>query len=174
MAPRNPLSSHATPGPLSRGRGNSQLESWGSALVAQWIEQEPSNLLVAGSIPAEGAHQIGAHVISSKELEDLARAYLAAYAAKDLESIRSMIAPKVDLQDWNVAGTGSEFFLSQTSDNFNNAASIEIEIKDLLTSDSQVAAQLRILVDEIEELHVVDVIRFDQHGKIASIRAYKC
>jgi len=26
-----------------------------SALVAQWIEQEPSNLLVAGSIPAEGA-----------------------------------------------------------------------------------------------------------------------
>jgi len=25
------------------------------AFVAQWIEQEPSNLLVAGSIPAEGA-----------------------------------------------------------------------------------------------------------------------
>ena len=25
------------------------------ALVAQWIEQEPSNLLVAGSIPAGGA-----------------------------------------------------------------------------------------------------------------------
>jgi hypothetical protein len=24
------------------------------AFVAQWIEQEPSNLLVAGSIPAEG------------------------------------------------------------------------------------------------------------------------
>jgi len=26
-----------------------------TAFVAQWIEQEPSNLLVAGSIPAEGA-----------------------------------------------------------------------------------------------------------------------
>ena len=26
----------------------------GHAFVAQWIEQEPSNLLVAGSIPAEG------------------------------------------------------------------------------------------------------------------------
>ena len=26
-----------------------------SALVAQWIEQEPSNLLVVGSIPTEGA-----------------------------------------------------------------------------------------------------------------------
>ena len=25
------------------------------ALVAQWIEQEPSNLLVVGSIPTEGA-----------------------------------------------------------------------------------------------------------------------
>ena len=28
---------------------------YGRALVAQWIEQEPSNLLVAGSIPAGGA-----------------------------------------------------------------------------------------------------------------------
>ena len=30
----------------------------GRALVAQWIEQEPSNLLVAGSIPAGGAHYL--------------------------------------------------------------------------------------------------------------------
>ena len=29
------------------------------ALVAQWIEQEPSNLLVAGSIPAEGTTRVG-------------------------------------------------------------------------------------------------------------------
>lgn len=32
-----------------------QINSSSAALVAQWIEQEPSNLLVAGSIPAEGA-----------------------------------------------------------------------------------------------------------------------
>ncbi|MFM2024910.1 MAG: hypothetical protein RLZZ56_923, partial [Actinomycetota bacterium] len=32
----------------------------GSALVAQWIEQEPSNLLVAGSIPAGGAFYLRA------------------------------------------------------------------------------------------------------------------
>jgi hypothetical protein len=30
----------------------------GDALVAQRIEQEPSNLLVAGSSPAEGTHEI--------------------------------------------------------------------------------------------------------------------
>ena len=30
------------------------------ALVAQWIEQEPSNLLVAGSIPAEGTKRLNA------------------------------------------------------------------------------------------------------------------
>ena len=29
------------------------------AFVAQWIEQEPSNLLVAGSIPAEGTTRVG-------------------------------------------------------------------------------------------------------------------
>jgi hypothetical protein len=31
----------------------------GHAFVAQWIEQEPSNLLVAGSIPAEGTTRVG-------------------------------------------------------------------------------------------------------------------
>lgn len=34
-----------------------QINSSSAALVAQWIEQEPSNLLVAGSIPAEGASE---------------------------------------------------------------------------------------------------------------------
>lgn len=30
---------------------------WNFALVAQWIEQEPSNLLAVGSIPTEGTNK---------------------------------------------------------------------------------------------------------------------
>ena len=37
------------------GYTGGDLDFQGFAFVAQWIEQEPSNLLVAGSIPAEGA-----------------------------------------------------------------------------------------------------------------------
>ena len=45
-----------------------RLESQANALVAQWIEQEPSNLLVAGSIPAEGASTPGVALAMRKIL----------------------------------------------------------------------------------------------------------
>lgn len=38
-----------------KSEASAKLSLFLTALVAQWIEQEPSNLLVAGSIPAEGA-----------------------------------------------------------------------------------------------------------------------
>ena len=37
------------------GYTGGDLDFQGFAFVAQWIEQEPSNLLVVGSIPTEGA-----------------------------------------------------------------------------------------------------------------------
>ena len=40
-----------------------------SAAVAQWIEQEPSNLLVAGSIPARGANQEAFYFYIMKSLK---------------------------------------------------------------------------------------------------------
>ncbi len=43
------------------------------ALVAQWIEQEPSNLLVAGSIPAEGAKKTNWYSPKMRSLMGLTR-----------------------------------------------------------------------------------------------------
>jgi ketosteroid isomerase-like protein len=70
------------------------------------------------------------------------RAYIAAYARKDLAAIDAMLAPDVSLRDWNLSAQG------------------------------KVAGELKIMVDRSEELHVLDVITFSAQGAIASIRAY--
>lgn len=112
-------------------------------------------------------------MIDSSKLRELASRYLTAYADKDLATISDVISGHVTLQDWNVSGQGSEFFLSETQKNFDNAEQIEIEVLQLLTTDDSVAAVLAITVDGSIKLDVVDVMTFDSNGKMTALRAYK-
>lgn len=98
--------------------------------------------------------------------------YIAAYARKDLEAIDSMLAPEVHLRDWNLSVHGKDAALAETVKNFAAARTIDIEILALYQAESTVAGELRIVVNQSDELHVVDVITFDAVGKILSIRAY--
>ena len=143
-----------------------------TALVAQWIEQEPSNLLVAGSIPAEGA-LVGRGVMENIQLEFLAREFLAAYEAKDLQTISSKLAEGVVVKDWNLEVVGKTQVLLEFAKNFEEASSLSIQIVQLHSSENAVAAELEIKVNEIEILHVVDVITFAENNEITSIVSYK-
>lgn len=105
--------------------------------------------------------------------EELATQYLRAYESKDIGAIESMISEDVLLSDWNVSGQGKEFFLSETKKNFASQKTIEIEILRFLQSETVVAAQLSIKVDSTIQLMVIDVISFDDSGKISQIQAYK-
>ena len=143
-----------------------------TALVAQWIEQEPSNLLVAGSIPAEGA-LVGRGVMENIQLEFLAREFLAAYEAKALQTISSKLAEGVVVKDWNLEVVGKTQVLREFAKNFEEASSLSIQIVQLHSSENAVAAELEIKVNEIEILHVVDVITFAENNEITSIVSYK-
>ena len=98
--------------------------------------------------------------------------YLAAYARKDLAAIGAMLSDDAQLRDWNLAVRGKEAVLAETARNFSAAATIDIETLALYTSEDAVAGELRIVVDQHEELRVVDVLSFDAQGAIVSIRAY--
>ncbi|KPF67138.1 hypothetical protein IP84_13310 [beta proteobacterium AAP99] len=105
------------------------------------------------------------------------RAYLAAYAAKDLDAIAGMLADDVVLQDWNLRVQGRAAVLAETQKNFDAARSLSIELLYVFVAadahPSRAAAQLRIVVDERIELAVVDALHFDAQGLICAIRAYK-
>lgn len=109
-----------------------------------------------------------------KKRINLVKQYLAAYAAKDIGAISALISSDVKLQDWNIQGSGAEFFLAETAKNFDQAQEIRIEILRLHESDSAIAAQLHIELDGgAVALQVVDVICFDGENRISEVRAYK-
>jgi len=102
----------------------------------------------------------------------LCLSYLKKYSEKDLKGIEAMFADNIVLRDWKIRVTGKENALMETRKNFEAADSIEIEVLSTFENKNTVAAELKINVDNSEELYVVDVITFNAHGKIESIRAY--
>lgn len=99
-------------------------------------------------------------------------AYLEKYAAKDLKGVADLFADDIVLRDWKIRVVGKELAVSETKKNFKNAESLSIDILHLHESENTVAAELKIVVNNTEVLYVVDIITFNDSGKITSIRAY--
>lgn len=102
----------------------------------------------------------------------LTLSYLSRYAAKDIATMDEIFAEDIVLRDWKIRVEGKEQALQETRKNFESADSIEIEVLSTYESNNTVAAELKITVDTTEELHVVDVITYNDARKIKSIRAY--
>lgn len=105
-------------------------------------------------------------------VKDICVSYLNKYAEKDIESIEQMFADNIVLRDWKISVIGKEKALMETRKNFEAAESIRIEILSTYGNTHSVAAELKITVDNIEELYVVDVISVNSEGKIEAIGAY--
>jgi ketosteroid isomerase-like protein len=104
---------------------------------------------------------------------DIARGFLAAYAAKDLATIAALISDDALLRDWNLEVQGRAAFLAETQKNFDNAASLEIAIEHLHATATSVAAEVSITVNGSIRLRVVDVFDFDAAGLVSAVRSYK-
>jgi len=98
--------------------------------------------------------------------------YLAAYARKDLDAIDGLFADDIRLRDWKLFVQGRRAALAETAKNFDAARSIEIDVLSTHESQRSVAGELRIRIDGEIELFVVDVVDFDDSGRISAIRAY--
>ena len=104
--------------------------------------------------------------------KELCLVYLKKYAEKDMVAMAEMFAEDIVLRDWKIMVSGKDDALAETQKNFRAADSIAIEVLSTYENEKTVAAELKITVDQEEELYVVDVITFDDESKIASIRAY--
>ena len=89
-----------------------------------------------------------------------------------MQIMKQMFADDIILRDWKIRVEGKPTALKETQKNFDAADSLDIEILSTYENEDTVAAELKIIVNESEELHVVDVITFNTAGKITSIRAY--
>lgn len=103
---------------------------------------------------------------------DLVRAYLAAYAARDLAAVEPLLADAITLRDWQLRVVGKAAALAETRKNFDAVDSLSIDVLAVYERDGGVAAELRIGINGTETLYVVDVFEVDAAGRIAAIRAY--
>lgn len=106
-------------------------------------------------------------------VEQLTRNFLAAYEAKDIETIAAMFHTDVFLRDWNSEVSGQAAAVAEFTKNFQQAKSLKIVIKRIYLAELSAAAELEITVNHTELLNVVDVLSFNEEGKILSIVAYR-
>ncbi|TMU57123.1 nuclear transport factor 2 family protein [Flagellimonas algicola] len=110
--------------------------------------------------------------MTQKSNKALCLDHLEKYAEKDLDGIKEMFSENIVLRDWKIRVEGKEKAIDETRKNFRAADSIAIDVLSVYENKDTVAAELKITVNTTEELYVVDVITFDTHQKIKSIRAY--
>jgi ketosteroid isomerase-like protein len=103
---------------------------------------------------------------------DLVRAYLAAYAARDLAAVDPLFAEGITLRDWKIRVVGKAAALAETRKNFESVQSLAIEVLAAYESEGGVAAELKIGINGKDTIHVVDVFDVDTDSRIAAIRAY--
>ncbi|MEM1257336.1 MAG: nuclear transport factor 2 family protein [Bacteroidota bacterium] len=98
--------------------------------------------------------------------------YLTMYANKDLDGVTALFADGIILRDWKIRVVGKQKAVEETKKNFEAAQSLTIDVLSTYENTDTVAAELKIVVNKVEALYVVDVITFNEDGLITSIRAY--
>lgn len=103
---------------------------------------------------------------------EIALSYINKYQNKDLLGIEEMFDKNIVLRDWKIRVEGKENATKETRKNFESVDSIKIEILSVYENNNSVAAELKIIINDSEELYVMDVITINQDRKISSIKAY--
>jgi len=110
------------------------------------------------------------------DIEDEARNYLETFANRDIEALAGFFSESVVLRDWEVSVTGKEKVIEANKGIFDSFTSIDLDITNVVSSKNQVVVEFALnlhSVDELISLLVTDIIEYDAHGKIISVRAYK-
>ncbi|OUX75942.1 MAG: hypothetical protein CBC19_10385 [Oceanospirillales bacterium TMED59] len=106
-------------------------------------------------------------------VEDIALHYFNLFSHKDINALNDLFADYITLRDWEIDAKGKTEVLQANKVIFESVTNIEVQPVKLYSAGHTVIAELRILVNGIEEELVVDILEFDTDLKIKAIRAYK-
>ena len=117
-------------------------------------------------------------------IKNLASEYFKAFSNKQIGVLNNMFSQDVTLKDWELNLFGKEAVLKANKNIFDTVDSIEVKVVNLfvvgekvigdnVNDKNTVIGELEITINHIDILLVVDIIEFDDNGKIISIRAYK-
>lgn len=124
----------------------------------------------------------------NKNIQQL-RKYFQAFADKNIEVLTEMFTDDIVLIDWNNTFTGKDQVVNEVQGIFANFKTIELEVTDIFSSlniinadrgettvsipkDDSFACEIVIVFDDLEPLYIMDLIEFDDEGRIKKLTAY--
>jgi len=109
----------------------------------------------------------------TENIEDIALSYFKKFSEKNIDGLRELFDDNVTLRDWDIDKKGIESVLKANLNIFQNVKTINAIPQNIISENHFVFAELKIVVNDDEELKVVDLIEFNKKGKIISIKAFK-
>ena len=124
----------------------------------------------------------------NKNIQQL-RNYFQAFADKNIEVLTEMFTDDIILIDWNNTFTGKDQVVNEVQGIFANFKIIKLEVTDIFSSlniinadrgettvsipkDDSFACEIVIVFDDLEPLYIMDLIEFDDEGRIKKLTAY--
>ena len=108
-----------------------------------------------------------------KNIKEIALSYFKIFSQKDIKGLRTMFDDNITLRDWDINQTGIENVLEANLSIFEQVKTIQVIPQTIITENNLLSAELKIIIDNKDELKVVDIIEFNTDGKIISIKAFK-
>ena len=103
----------------------------------------------------------------------LIKQYFENFSNKRIDLLEQMFSQDVELTDWEISAKGISQVIAANQKIFNSVETIIVDIGVLAETDNTVFAQISVIVNSNVTIKVIDVITFDQEGKISKVSAYK-
>ena len=106
-------------------------------------------------------------------IKEKSLAYFKCFSDKNLEELENFFSDDIYLRDWDIEEKGIKKVLEANKKIFDNVENINVKPLYIYEQKNFIIAELEILVNGIDKLLVVDIIRFNESLMIDSIKAFK-
>ena len=108
-------------------------------------------------------------------LNNLTHEYFKRWNNKSITELSILFSEDIKLRDWNIDVSGFDDVVQANLNIFKELPNIKAEILKLFVCENKktVTAELLIHLNNNDKINVVDIITFNDNGKIKSIRAFK-
>ena len=107
------------------------------------------------------------------DIKQIVLEYFNIFSRKEIDKLEQLFANDIYLRDWEVEAIGISNVIKANQDIFDSAKTLEVEPINIYKDMNTLICELIITIDSSEIELVVDIIEFDESGKIKSIKAYK-
>ena len=109
-------------------------------------------------------------------LHSLTKDYLTAWNKRNKDAFEQLFAEDISLKDWEIEAGGKASVIGANANIWEAVPDIHISIMHIGVCEEQNKTYAEIIVTSTQEnlnLRVIDVIKFNNDGKIKSVDAYK-